>query len=195
VRAGVPSLRAARFVREFESSLRSACERVRFRVSHYAIQPDHVHAIVEAASREDLAAGMKSLGARVARAVNRVFGRHGPVLADRYHLHILRSPREVRRAIAYVLCNARRHLAKLGRKPPARAVIDPATSGRWFHGWRFATKNASEAPAVARPRTWLLAIGWRRHGLIRPDEVPGGAVSPACSQESKDSKRDPEAGR
>jgi hypothetical protein len=26
---------------------------------------------------------------------------------------------------------------------------------------------------VAKPRTWLLAVGWRRHGLIDPAEVPG----------------------
>jgi hypothetical protein len=28
------------------------------------------------------------------------------------------------------------------------------------------------APEVARPREWLLAVGWRRHGLIDP-AVPG----------------------
>src|SRR5262245_2316590 len=176
VRRGFPSLRNARFVRELEASLRAACERGRFRVVHYAIQPDHLHAIVEGASREDLAAGMKSLGSRVARAVNRVFRRRGRVLADRYHLHVLRTPRAVRRAIAYVLCNARRHLVKLGRRLPAYASIDPATSGRWFDGWRHAMERARDGPAVARPRTWLLAVGWRRHGLIRVDEVPGQTV-------------------
>jgi hypothetical protein len=43
--------------------------------------------------------------------VNRVFGRRGSVLADRFHLHVLRTPREVRHALSYVLMNARRHLA------------------------------------------------------------------------------------
>jgi hypothetical protein len=28
-------------------------------------------------------------------------------------------------------------------------------------------------PEVARPRTWLLRVGWRRHGLVDPSEVPG----------------------
>jgi len=61
VRAGIPSLRSVRFVRGFERSVREACERARFRVAHYSIQADHVHLIVEATSRKDLFAGMKSI--------------------------------------------------------------------------------------------------------------------------------------
>ncbi len=170
-------------MRELERSLRAARQRNRFRVVHYSLQPDHAHLIVEAGSKEDLASGMKSLGSRFARAVNRVFRRRGRVLADRYHLHVLRTPREVRHAIAYVLLNARRHLAKLARRLPARPILDPASSGRWFDGWRGATGQAHDPPAVARPHTWLLAIGWRRHGLIGPGEVPGAhAHDPAALQ-------------
>jgi hypothetical protein len=117
---------------------------------------------------------MKSIAARLARAVNRVFGRCGRVLADRHHLHVLRTPREVRCAIAYVLLNARRHLAKRGRPLPQQACVDPASSGRWFDGWRHCGVSGSPgAPPVAKPRTWLLSIGWRRHRLIDPAEVPG----------------------
>jgi REP element-mobilizing transposase RayT len=173
MRLGVPSLRTVRLVREVERSFREACERGRFRVADYSLQPDHAHLIVEAASREDLAAGMKSIGARLARAVNRVFGRRGPVLAERYHLHVLRAPREVRRAIAYVLLNARRHLAKRRGVLAAWPRVDPASSGRWFDGWRSRPARAHDPPAVAQPRTWLLRVGWRRHGLVSRDEVPG----------------------
>ena len=41
--------------------------------------------------------------------------------------------------------------------------------------------NATPALAVFRgdlvayPTTWLLRVGWRRHGPIRVDAVPGGA--------------------
>jgi REP element-mobilizing transposase RayT len=174
LRRGLPSLRAARFVRELERSWRQACERGRFRVAHYSIQGDHVHAIVEAASSADLASGMKSIAARLARAANSVFARRGPVLADRYHLHVLRTPREVRHALAYVLLNSRRHAAKLGRSLRSPAQIDPASSGRWFDGWGAPAPAPSPGPpAVAPPRSWLLRMGWRRHGLVRPDEVPG----------------------
>jgi hypothetical protein len=112
---------------------------------------------------------MKSLGARIARAANRVFERVGPVLADRAHVHVLRTPREVRNAIAYVLNNARRHLAKLGRPLPRAPRIDPASSGRWFSGWRGAVPHADDPPAVALPRTWLLNVGWKRAGSIVPE--------------------------
>jgi REP element-mobilizing transposase RayT len=174
-RRGLPSLRDVRFVCELERSLRVACERGRSRLAQYSIQTDHVHLIVEATSREDLASGMKSIGARFARAVNRVFRLRGPVLADRYHLHILRTPREVRNALAYVLLNARRHAAKLGRSLSTPTRIDPASSGRWFDGWRTrpAVQAGCDPPAVASTRTWLLRVGWRRRGLIDPSEVPG----------------------
>jgi hypothetical protein len=163
-----------------EASFRQSCERGRFRLVHFSIQTSHVHLIVEAASASDLASGMKSIGSRLARAVNRSFARRGSVLADRYHLHVLRTPREVRNAIAYVLLNARRHAAKLGRRLSRAPNIDPASSGRWFDGWRSTPSLAVafDPPAVAPARTWLLRIGWRRSGLIDPREVPGSG-SPA----------------
>ena len=149
-------------------------EGTRFRIVHYSVQGNHVHLLIEAASARDLACGLKSVVARFSRAVNRVFRRAGQVLADRCHVHVLRTPREVRNAIAYVLLNARRHLAKAGRALPRLAAIDPGSSGRWFEGWARAPERPIDRPAVAPARTWLLRTGWRRHGLIRPDEVPRG---------------------
>jgi hypothetical protein len=142
---------------------------------HYSIQGDHVHLIVEASSTRDLACGMKSIAARFARAVNRVLRHVGRVLADRSHVHVLRTPREVRNAIAYVLLNARRHFARRTGRAPAGGRIDPASSGRWFDAWfgGLPMPPARDAPAVAPPRTWLLRVGWRRRGLIDPAEIPG----------------------
>ena len=179
VRPGVPSLRGGKLVHEWRRSLAEANERGNFRVLHYSLQGDHAHLIVEAHGKEALARGMMSIGARLARAVNRVGRRSGPVLDGRYHHRSLRSPREVRRALAYVLLNARRHLAKSrGASRPATAHLDGASSARWFDGWRPEVAcRLPEAPTsreVARPRTWLLRVGWRRHGLIDPREVPAG---------------------
>ena len=171
----IPPLRSARLVAELEQSWRKACERGRFRLVHYSVQNDHVHMIVEAGSARDLACGLKAIAARFARGVNRVFRRIGRVLADRCYVHVLRTPREVRNAIAYVLLNSRRHLAKQGRRPPATARIDPASSGRWFTGWRTGAPPSRDPPAVSAPRSWLLSIGWRRRGLIDRAEVPGAA--------------------
>jgi REP element-mobilizing transposase RayT len=169
LREGVPSLRSVRLVRELERSFAKGRERKGFRLVHYSIQGDHAHFLVEASSREALGRGMKSLGSRLARAVNRVFGRRGRVLRDRYHLRVLRSPKEVRSALAYVLLNARKHAKRLGRE----LTIDPASSGRWFEGWRQRLPRNAGPPVVARARTWLLCKGWRRYGLIDALEVPG----------------------
>jgi len=173
VEKGVPLLRTRKLVVELERSWREVCQRGRFRLVHYSIQSDHVHMIVEAGSARDLACGLKAIAARFARGVNRVFHRAGRVLADRCHVHVLRTPREVRNAIVYVLLNARRHLAKRGRLLPQIARIDPASSGRWFAGWRAAAPTAHDPPAVAAPHTWLLCVGWRRLGLIDCSGVPG----------------------
>lgn len=177
VRREAPSLRNRRFIRDFQSSLREACERGGFRVCQFSIQRDHLHMVVEAAGKEVLARGMRAVAARFARAVNRVFQRKGPVLFGRYHLRILRTPREVRNALAYVLLNVRKHWRqRYGSPPPVR--LDIASSGAWFDGWK-RPPPASEPiapPAVARPRGWLLREGWRRRGLVDPAEVPGLAV-------------------
>jgi hypothetical protein len=168
VREDVPSLRTARLVREFERSLARANDRGSFRVVHYSLQSNHAHFVVEASDRAALGRGMKSVGARLARAVNRVFRRRGPVLVERYHLRVAKTPLEVRRLLAYVLLNGRRHSLRAGAPSP-----DPASSARWFDGWRRRDRTPAGAPPVARARSWLLRSGWRRHGLIDPAEVPG----------------------
>jgi hypothetical protein len=136
-----------------------------------------VHLVVEAAGKEALGRGMKSVGIRLARAVNRVFGRKGPVLFGRYHLRVLKTPREVRHALAYVLLNARGHWKqRTGSAPPVG--LDIASSGAWFDGWKRPPPTAAKpkgSPPVARPRYWLLRVGWRRRGLVDPAEVPGAA--------------------
>lgn len=170
----MPSLRTRRFVNEFRRKLRPAAERGDFRVVHYSIQRDHVHLIVESAGKEALGRGMKSICSRLAFAVNRVFRLSGRVLDGRYHLHVLRSRREVRNALAYVLLNVRKHWKQRKGAAPA-AGVDEASSGRWFDGWREwgAARSRAGPPEVARPRTWLLQKGWRRYGLIDLAEVPG----------------------
>jgi REP element-mobilizing transposase RayT len=174
IQRGLPSLRSRRFSKVFRRSLRQACERGDFRVVHYSVQRNHVHLLIESASKQALGRGMKAVAARLARAANRVFARSGRVLYGRYHLRVLRTPREVRNALAYVLLNARKHWRERhGTAPPLR--LDEASSAAWFDGWKrqVAAPWVQEPPEVAWPHTWLLATGWRRHGLLDPGEVPG----------------------
>ena len=172
LRSGLPSLRTVALVHALEQSFAAARDREDFRLVHYALQSTHAHLLVEATDADALGRGMKALGARIARALNRTFRRRGPVLAERFHLHVLSSPREVRNALAYVLLNARHHARRLANA----LLIDPASSGRWFEGWRRQLAvggRTTVAKPVVPARTWLLKTGWRRHGLIDPDEIPG----------------------
>lgn len=132
-------------------------------MNHYSVQGNHLHFIVEAKDREALARGMKGLAIRIAKGLNRIWERRGRVFADRYFDHILRTPLEVKRALAYVFGNRRKH------RVVDEDVIDIFCSGMWFDGWRELdqrTFEVSEPPAVAPARTWLQRVGWRRHGLI-----------------------------
>ena len=173
VRDDVPRLRERRFIEELRTTL-STCRRQGFDVVHYSIQNDHFHLIVEADDHDQMGRGMMSLCIRIARAVNRVFDRTGKVLAGRYHVRWLKTPTEVRNALSYVLLNVRKHWrAARGAPPPVR--LDEASSGRWFDGWRGGLRGIREGPReVTPPRTWLLAAGWKKKGLITPEAVPGG---------------------
>ncbi len=80
----------------------------------------------------------------------------------------------VQRDHVHLLVEAEDHAAALGREVLRHVTsIDPASSGRWFSGWARALPPPPDEPAVAAPRTWLLRVGWRRHGLIDPSEIPG----------------------
>lgn len=138
-----------------------------FRVLHFSVQTNHVHLLVEADDASGFTRGCQGLAIRVAKAVNRVLARRGPVWGDRFHAHWLETPREVRAALVYVLQNWRKHNAT------ARG-LDQRSSARWFDGWT--TPVASRPPSrFGRARTWLARVGWLRHGLIAPWEVPRGA--------------------
>jgi REP element-mobilizing transposase RayT len=165
VRDGVPSLRMGRRFEAIEEAIRKSTSAA-FRIVHFSVQRDHVHLIVEAHDRFALTRGMRGLAIRAALAVDRSLGRRGRVWDDRYHARELRTPREVRSAIAYVLLNRRKHDAR------AAHGVDPCSSGAWFNGWCERQPLSEDSPVTAA-RTWLLSVGWRRIGLIRVDERPG----------------------
>jgi REP element-mobilizing transposase RayT len=167
------------FLRDFRRSLRQACDQGSFRVVHYAVQNDHLHLLVEAADKRALGVGMKSVSTRIARAVNRVFGRKGPVLLGRYHVRVLKSPREVRNALRYVLLNARKHWAERNPGKLRAPGLDAASSGRWFDGWKRRPwpAPAPDVPEVARARYRVTIKGWRKHRLIDPAEIPGRLIA------------------
>jgi hypothetical protein len=145
-----------------------------FRLCHYAILNDHLHLIAEARDREALARGLQGLLVRIAKALNKQWSRRGKVFADRYHDRILRTPQQTRNAIRYVLANGKKHAAE-GREVAVPQAIDTYTSAPWFDGFR-ETVTVRGLEAIVRPvtgaRTWLLTLGWRRHGLLGVHELP-----------------------
>jgi REP element-mobilizing transposase RayT len=143
-----------------------------FRLTHYSIQDSHVHLIVEAASTAALSSGVRGLMVRVARRVNRVLFRHGRFWADRWHGRALTGPRQVRNALVYVLQNRLKHARGA---TSASLPLDPLSSAEWFHG--FATRLPARfrsigPPCVVPAKTWLLTVGWLRHGRIGIGEAP-----------------------
>jgi REP element-mobilizing transposase RayT len=167
LRAGLPSLRRKDAHRAILRAFGAGAERNGFRLTQYSVQSTHVHLIIEAPNRLALSRGMQGLLIRVARALNRAWQRKGSVFSDRYHDRVLRSPKEVRNALAYVLNNAKRHGI-------FEAGFDAFSSGRWFDGWREAKPSVLVPSILPKARTWLLTLGWRRWGLISLETVPGG---------------------
>ena len=169
---GLPSLRRRGVVLAFERALAALRRRQGFRVVQYSLHSNHAHFVVEADDARALGRGMQALGVRLARLVNRTLGHSGRVLSDRYHLRVLRTPREVRNALAYVLLNLRKHAAERGGAAPV--AVDPASSGRWFSHWARAAVPARDPPVVSPASSWLLRTGWLRWGRIDLAETPGG---------------------
>jgi len=148
---GLPDLQRRLWFRlVVQSCERAAARREDFRVTHYSVQGNHLHLIVEADDRQALSRGMQGLTIRIARAINRRAKRSGRVFADRFWSRVLATPREVRHAIAYVLGNSRKHAERMGLwiTPPPR---DPFSAG-----------PGSDRPGLHEPRTWLLREGWTR---------------------------------
>jgi hypothetical protein len=117
---------------------------------------------------------LQGLLIRLARGLNKLWGRKGKVFADRYHDRALKSPREVRNALVYVLGNGRKHAAQ-GRMIAAFDGPDMFTSAPWFDGFVAAieVRGIDGIPLpVARARTWLANDGWRRLGKIGLEEQP-----------------------
>jgi len=152
-----------------------------FQVCHLSIQRNHLHLLVEAAGKAQLRSGIASVAITAAKAINRTLKRKGQVFEFRYHATVIRTPRQARNALAYVLNNWRRHNEDEAAREARYAAIDPYSTARSFDGWK-ETRDAVMAPGfktfqpleVGKPRTWLLGTGWReKYGPISCWATPG----------------------
>jgi putative transposase len=158
------NLRSARCFRVIEDSLADARERFELRVIEFCVMGHRLHLFVEADCNLALWRGMQALRVRIARRLNRLMGRRGPVFADRYCARVLESPSEFVDAIAYVLGNAAHHYGRESADAFSSSAYDGEKRER----------------VLSRPRTWLLIAGWRRARQVVPplqDDVPVSAAA------------------
>jgi REP element-mobilizing transposase RayT len=173
---GLPSMRKKKTYRVVKSAIELASKRPDFSVVQYSVQKDHLHLMIEADGNKALSRGIQSLTVRLARNLNKQLRRKGDVFTDRYHLRIIRTPREAHLALRYILNNARRHAKKEGI-PLTPDFVDPISSSFVFDGWKNFPPNANsygfDPPELPDAETWLLRIGWQKHGLLDIHSVPG----------------------
>lgn len=183
--SAVGSLRKREMYNALREATIVAAVRERIRIVHISLQRNHVHLLVEAESKQVLARGMQGFQISAARNINTLLGgryrrRRGPVVADRYHLEVITSPRRARHALSYILSNWRKH----GEDRWGLAstwLIDPFSSGISFPDWKELEDKAFMWPirasydplVVRRPESWLLREGWKRCGSISASDVPG----------------------
>jgi REP element-mobilizing transposase RayT len=187
VEADVSSLRRREVYMQLRESTIVTAKREDFRIVHMSIQSNHVHLLVEAEHKTALSRGVQGFSISAAKRINAAIAgrtgvrRTGKVIADRFHASPLTTPRQVRNALSYVLNNWRHHGEDRSRF--ARAwKADPFSSGAVFTDWEELEDSPVLWPLratyypllVFRPRTWLLAKGWKEHHpLISVREVPG----------------------
>lgn len=179
LRLALRNLRTQRLFSIIQSCMR-AVNRIRgrvFRVVEYSVQSNHIHLIVEAEGGGTLSRGIQSLSVRIAKGINGALRRRGRLFVDRYHARDLDSPRAVKDALGYVLCNFRKHHTWEARQGLHR---DPYSSAPHFQD--FAQTRAhppapvpTEPPATLPSQTWLLTAGWKKHGLISLHHIPSRA--------------------
>ena len=151
VARGVYNLRSQRGFNCVRAALRAEQHRGTLRIVHFSVQGNHVHLVAEAHNRVVLGRRMKGFGIRFARAVNSMMSRRrGRVLAERYHLHVLRTRSEARNAVRYVLGNHVKHATQVGREGMA---VDPFSSAPLAH--------SIGPPLTSTPDTWMLRVGVR----------------------------------
>lgn len=176
---GLPSLRDRRLLDDVHLSIAEA-QRPHFSIVHFSVMTNHIHLLLETDDKAALSRGIGTFESQLARRINKHFGTTGNVFDDRYHTRSLTTPHEVRNALRYVLNNERHHAYERGTAHPPN-WFDPYSSAAWFDGWDRALPRDEpwkrwilERPApTAEPRTWLLAKGWKLHGLLALDDTPG----------------------
>ena len=148
------NLRSERSFAVIHDALTAARRRGDSRIVHFSVQGNHLHLIAEATSSAALSNAIRALTIRLARRLNEMMGRRGPVFEDRFHAHVLRTPAEVRNALRYVVGNFASHAARRN-EPVRQGWVDPFSSSSAKAARSAQVSMFPESP-VRPARTWLL---------------------------------------
>ena len=141
----------------FRRAIRNAHDKG-LHIIHFSVQMNHIHFLVETESRFVLHRALKSLNTTLAIALKRfrtevlqLKNERGRVFQDRYHLHVLHSPRATRNALRYVLLNSAKHL----RSP--RPTVCLHSTAALFREWGALFGNSWRAFFLIPKRETILA--------------------------------------
>lgn len=166
LRADSLNLRCGEVSEVFKASALGA-KKCGLRILHYSIQGNHLNIMAEASGNSDLYRGLRSFVVRFSKGVKRIVSVRGPLFAGRYHLHVLKTPTEVKRALAYILQNFSKHAKLIWH-------LDEFSSAPFFGQWSALLglnlgpllkdkENFPDLPMhLSRPRSWLAREGWLR---------------------------------
>jgi REP element-mobilizing transposase RayT len=186
--SAVSNLRRRSTYRAIREATLTTARREDFRIVHLSIQRNHVHLLVEADHKAALATGVQGFQISAAKHLNAAISkgrqsprRRGAVFPDRYHAEIITSPTQARHALSYVMGNWRKH--QEDRVAPfSEWKVDWFSSAAMFPDWAeyladevflWPAPPTYEPLLVFRPRTWLLATGWKKFSsTISCYEVP-----------------------
>lgn len=170
LRIGIPSIRRKPALRAFQRAIQRAQD-FGLHVLHYSILSNHIHMIVEAKDKKALRSGMSSIATSFAIASQRLFHIKGAIFHGRYHLKVIRTIRQMRNTLEYVLLNYCKHVDFVEH-------IDSFSSGGHFPHWRKliprrrwndvlgwgvdGLSDKLDTAGLSRPRSWLARQGWMR---------------------------------
>lgn len=179
---GCPSFRSRRAYHAVHRALVGACDRFGSRIVHFSVQSNHIHLLMEADDEDALSRAMRGLTIRLARALHDELRTSGQIFPERYHVRILKTPLQVKRAVAYVVNNLVRHRGPLPIQQ-GKPLVDPCSSAVYCRVYRCPVAKPVALPGpppVAPPQTWLLREGWwRKHGYVAPDDIGARYKAPA----------------
>ncbi len=202
VRDAVWNLRSRRCYTALAKAFGAGRARFGLRLCHFSVQGNHLHFVIEADNTRSMSRGMQGLAIRMAKSLNRVMNRRGSVFADRFHAHVLRTPSEVRHALAYVLATTpftpSAKVAQRRRRPTHTPPSDtplcgsrstPNPSSRRKAGCSGAPCRRDSEPTAAQPKPTAAQPRPRRNPAQAATENPQISRSPALRKHPRRRQR------